>query len=119
LHDFLNYLLFDLFNIRYGQTSSGKTYTLSGTPNDPGIIPLAIQDIFEHIQNTPDREFLLRMSYLEIYNENISDLLKPGNDNLKIHETTSREIFVGNLTEELVGSPEEITQWLAKGEGKI
>jgi centromeric protein E len=53
----------------YGQTSSGKTFTMTGTKEEPGVIPLSIKDIFEIIEKTTDREFLLRVSYLEIYNE--------------------------------------------------
>jgi centromeric protein E len=50
----------------YGQTSSGKTHTMRGTPSEPGIIPLAVNEIFDHIANTQDREFLLRVSYMEV-----------------------------------------------------
>lgn len=64
---------------------------------NPGIIPLAIYDIFDYIAKvdilngvtlikTPNRQFLLRVSYLEIYNEIINDLLAPENVNLKVHE---------------------------------
>lgn len=44
----------------YGQTSSGKTYTMMGTSEEPGIIPLAVEHIFDAIANIPGREFLLR-----------------------------------------------------------
>ena len=71
----------------YGQTSSGKTFTMQGCPQSPGIIPQAVSQIFQKIKNTPGREFLLRISYLEIYNEIIKDLLNKENVNLKIHET--------------------------------
>lgn len=71
----------------YGQTASGKTYTMKGEGKKmPGIIPIAIQEIFNFIKETNNREFLLRVSYLEIYNEIINDLLAPENVNLKIHE---------------------------------
>lgn len=50
----------------YGQTSSGKTHTMKGTASEPGIIPLAVNEIFDHIANTQDREFLLRVSYMEV-----------------------------------------------------
>ncbi|KAG1369928.1 hypothetical protein COCNU_15G002940 [Cocos nucifera] len=53
----------------YGVTSSGKTHTMHGEQKSPGIIPLAVKDVFSIIQETPGREFLLRVSYLEIYNE--------------------------------------------------
>uniref|UniRef100_A0A3B3ZE03 Kinesin motor domain-containing protein n=1 Tax=Periophthalmus magnuspinnatus TaxID=409849 RepID=A0A3B3ZE03_9GOBI len=55
----------------YGQTSSGKTFTMMGCDKTPGVIPLAVEDVFQTIQN----EFLLRVSYMEIYNETVSDLL--------------------------------------------
>ena len=52
----------------YGQTGSGKTYTMTGTPDEPGVIPCAVADVFAMIREDPTREFLLRVSYLEIYN---------------------------------------------------
>lgn len=61
----------------YGQTASGKTFTLSGNEDEPGIIPRAMKDVFGFIKRTPTREYLLRCSYREIYNENIHDLLAP------------------------------------------
>jgi len=97
-----------------------------------------------------DREFLLRVSYMEIYNEAIRDLLQPSHDNLKIHENANvrytrpciegaivgiarlssrlrlplcwprvvqREVFVGNLTEEIVTSPRDVKRLMAVGEG--
>ena len=50
----------------YGQTSSGKTHTMRGTSSEQGIIPLAVADIFRHINSMQDREFLLRVSYMEV-----------------------------------------------------
>jgi len=50
----------------YGQTSSGKTHTMRGTASQPGIVPLAVQDVFDHISITQDREYLLRVSYMEV-----------------------------------------------------
>ncbi len=49
----------------YGQTSSGKTHTMRGTPEEPGITLLAVRDVFGHIASTQEREFLLRVSYME------------------------------------------------------
>ena len=49
----------------YGQTSSGKTHTMRGTDGEPGIIPLAVREIFDRITSMQDREFLLRVSYME------------------------------------------------------
>ncbi|KAG0224244.1 NADH-ubiquinone oxidoreductase chain 1 [Actinomortierella wolfii] len=68
----------------YGQTSSGKTYT--GTEKEPGVTPRAVEEIFKYISENSDREFLLRVSFLEIYNETIRDLLSPEAIDLRIHE---------------------------------
>lgn len=54
----------------YGQTGSGKTYTMMGTAEEIGIIPLAIEHIFDAIANTPAREFLLRFVYIYYYSYN-------------------------------------------------
>ncbi len=47
----------------YGMTGTGKTFSMQGTASSPGVIPLAITDIFSYIRETPSREFLLRVSY--------------------------------------------------------
>jgi centromeric protein E len=60
----------------------------------------------------------LRVSYLEIYNEVITDLLNTENTNLKIHETMDRGIFVGGLTETVVCSWEQVCRFMRSGEGK-
>ncbi|XP_072168995.1 uncharacterized protein [Diadema setosum] len=70
----------------YGQTASGKTYTMQGNNMCPGIIPSTVQEIFDTIENTPDREFLLRVSYLELYNESLTDLLCDEKKQLSIRE---------------------------------
>jgi centromeric protein E len=53
----------------YGQTSSGKTFTMRGTKELPGIIPMSVKDVFNYIEAHPEREFALRVSFMEIYNE--------------------------------------------------
>jgi centromeric protein E len=64
----------------YGQTTSGKTFTMLGTPNSPGILPCALRDIFSLILKEPKPEnFAVYCSYLEIYNENMHDLLTDSN----------------------------------------
>jgi centromeric protein E len=59
----------------YGQTASGKTHTMMGTLEDQGIIRLAVDHIFDAIEQSHDKQFLLRVSYVEIYNEKVTDLL--------------------------------------------
>ncbi|XP_066546446.1 centromere-associated protein E isoform X2 [Amia ocellicauda] len=102
----------------YGQTSSGKTFTMMGNKDSVGVLPLAIQDIFKTISVTSNMEFLLRVSYMEIYNETVTDLLcdslkrKP----LEIREGTNRNVYVADLTEEVVVSAKQVLEWIKKGE---
>ncbi|XP_059517392.1 centromere-associated protein E-like isoform X3 [Myotis daubentonii] len=102
----------------YGQTASGKTFTMMGSGDYLGVIPRAIHDIFHKIEKFPDREFLLRVSYMEIYNETITDLLcdtrkmKP----LIIREDFNRNVYVSDLTEEVVSTSEMALKWIRKGE---
>eukprot|EP00158_Paraphelidium_tribonemae_P008283 Partr_v1_DN28541_c2_g1_i1_m73746 putative Kinesin family len=101
----------------YGQTSSGKTYTMMGAGENPGVIPLAVEDVFDYIAETSEqREFLLRVSYMEIYNETIRDLLAPDNFDLKIHQDKNRGIIVLPLKEEVVSSPDHVMNIIRKGE---
>ncbi|KAG8377453.1 hypothetical protein BUALT_Bualt08G0034600 [Buddleja alternifolia] len=100
----------------YGQTSSGKTFTMNGSENDPGIIQRAVRDIFEKIQKTSDREFLIRVSYMEIYNEDINDLFSVENQKLQIHESLDRGVFVAGLREEIVNSADQVLDLIQLGE---
>ena len=59
----------------YGQTSSGKTHTMMGNKEDPGIIPLAMDQLFSIVEKTQDRNFVIQVSYMEIYNAEVLDLL--------------------------------------------
>ncbi|KAL6443574.1 hypothetical protein ACFW04_001608 [Cataglyphis niger] len=98
----------------YGQTSSGKTYTMMGTLEEPGIIPLAVEYMFDAIANTSGREFLLRVSYLEIYNEKVNDLLSKDSIDLKIHEDINGQVFV-KCKEEVTNCPEKVLSMMNKG----
>ncbi|TKY53239.1 Kinesin-related protein 11 [Spatholobus suberectus] len=99
----------------YGVTSSGKTHTMHGDQRSPGIIPLAVKDAFSIIQETPNREFLLQVSYLEIYNEVVNDLLNPAGQNLRIRED-AQGTFVEGIKEEVVLSPAHALSLIAAGE---
>uniref|UniRef100_A0ACD5WUJ5 Uncharacterized protein n=1 Tax=Avena sativa TaxID=4498 RepID=A0ACD5WUJ5_AVESA len=100
----------------YGQTSSGKTFTMNGSGADPGIIPLAVRDIFDTAAEAADREFLIRVSYMEIYNEEINDLLTLGSEKLPIHESLERGVYVSGLREEIVNNAEQVLELLQLGE---
>ncbi|CAD8134780.1 unnamed protein product [Paramecium octaurelia] len=106
----------------YGQTGTGKTYTMEGFKYnciDPqrGIIPRAIEEIFKHISNGSNESttFMVRVSYLQIYNEVISDLLRSDRQNLHIREDKKRGVFVEGLSEWAVRNPSEIYSLIQKG----
>nr|XP_031863411.1 uncharacterized protein CI109_001287 [Kwoniella shandongensis]KAA5530483.1 hypothetical protein CI109_001287 [Kwoniella shandongensis] len=104
----------------YGQTGSGKSFTMTGTPEELGIIPCAVDGVFDAITADPDRAFLLRVSYIEIYNETLRDLLNfkkgPLRDDEKptIHFVKGK-VYVEPLVEEIVSTPEDVMELLEKG----
>lgn len=110
----------------YGMTGTGKTFSMQGTATNPGVIPLAITDIFSYIRETPTREFLLRVSYLEIYNEKIHDLLNPppanagpnapAQEEIKLREDAKRGVYASPLKEEIVQSPTQLLRVIARGD---
>ncbi|SPQ94817.1 unnamed protein product (mitochondrion) [Plasmodiophora brassicae] len=90
----------------YGQTSAGKTYTCQGNDSEPGIIPLALRDIFRSIEEVPSRQFVLKFSYIEIYNEHVFDLLTGSDDNLSVQEDRER-VTIKGLSEVVLSSEEQ------------
>lgn len=105
----------------YGMTGTGKTFSMQGTASSPGVIPLAITDIFSYIRETPHREFLLRVSYLEIYNERINDLLSASTatgpqEEIKLREDSKRGVYATPLKEEIVQSPTQLLRVIARGD---
>ncbi len=104
----------------YGQTGSGKTWTMRGNDDDPGMMMQCIDDIFEFIEVHPEKEYKLKVSYMEVYNEEINDLLGDGSPlskNLKIiAEDNIRGASIGNLVEVEVSNGEEMMAALKRGE---
>ena len=101
----------------YGQTSSGKTYTMrGGEASEPGVMCLAVQDVFDAVEADISREYLIRCSYMEIYNEEIKDLLCPMSGRLQVHEAVDRGVYVAGLTEEVVSSAGHVMEILDRGE---
>jgi hypothetical protein len=85
----------------YGQTGTGKTFTMEGftyssTDILRGIIPRSIDEIFNYIESlsSSDTKFMVRASYLQIYNEMISDLLKPEKTSLQIREDKKKGVLL-------------------------
>ncbi|KPA79716.1 putative kinesin [Leptomonas pyrrhocoris] len=111
----------------YGQTGTGKTYTMEGFTNEEerGIIPRAVEDVFAYIHEkrsaSADTKFLVRASYMQIYNEVISDLLEAPNpslgtrSSLGVRHTPQRGVYVDGLSEWVVRTPEDVYGLIAKG----
>ena len=99
--------------LAYGQTSSGKTHTMLGEDiedeNERGVIPRLVSGLFDKISQQPeDLEFSMKVSFVEIYNEKIRDLLDPKKNNLKIHENKNLGVYVKDMTESYVGTEDEV-----------
>ncbi|KAJ6736807.1 CENTROMERE PROTEIN E [Salix viminalis] len=80
----------------YGQTSSGKTYTMSG------ITEYSIADIYDYVEKHKEREFTLKFSAMEIYNESVRDLLGTDTTPLRLLDDPERGTVVERLTEESI-----------------
>ena len=103
----------------YGQTSTGKTFTMKGdTKNNEGLIPLSIKEIFNSLNSKDSSitKYIVKVSYSEIYNETVNDLIDSSKKNLEIRESAPKGIFVNNLSEITVTNVEKAMQLLNKGE---
>ncbi|KAK7341752.1 hypothetical protein VNO80_24691 [Phaseolus coccineus] len=119
----------------YGQTGTGKTYTMEGGarkkngefPSDAGVIPRAVKQIFD-ILEAQNAEYSMKVTFLELYNEEITDLLAP-EETLKFVDDKSKKpialmedgkggVFVRGLEEEVVCTANEIYKILEKGSAK-
>ena len=102
----------------YGQTGSGKTHTLMGHPEtNPGIVYLALDDLYNYINKNPTTEVQMEVSFLEIYNEKIHDLLNPKNGaKLEVTEHSALGPMVRGLTSTPVHSAAHALSVLQKGE---
>lgn len=109
----------------YGQTGSGKSYTMMGTPDQPGLIPRTCEDLFERIEaahnETPNISYNVRVSYFEVYNEHVRDLLVPVHPNqpphyLKIRESPTEGPYIKDLTDAPVRNISEIMKYMKTGD---
>ncbi|XP_077284900.1 kinesin-like protein 64D [Arctopsyche grandis] len=108
--------------LAYGQTGTGKTYTMAGISSAPelkGIIPNSFAHIFGHIAKaTGDEKFLVRVTYLEIYNEEVRDLLGSKAHNkqsLEVKERPDIGVFVKDLTGYVVHNADELDKVMQLG----
>ena len=107
----------------YGQTSSGKTHTMYGTQEENGVIGMAVEQLFYAVEETPDRRFLMNVSYMEIYNEMVNDLLSDSKTRpaagLKVRHNDEEGFYVEGLIKETVTSAEEIQRFVILGICKV
>ncbi|XP_078494760.1 kinesin family member 3B [Ciona intestinalis] len=96
----------------YGQTGTGKTFTMEGVRSNPelrGAIPRSFEHIYKHIARTKDQQYLVRASYLEIYQEDIRDLLsKDQSKRLELKERPDTGVYVKDLLSFVTKSVKEI-----------
>jgi kinesin family protein 18/19 len=102
----------------YGATGSGKTYTMLGiNENERGIMPRSVIDLFKMLNKRKNKEFRLSVSYVEIYNEEIRDLL--GNrEELKLHEDPTKGVIIQGVKEIFVDNVDNFFDILYKGNQK-
>ncbi|ODV82440.1 kinesin-domain-containing protein [Suhomyces tanzawaensis NRRL Y-17324] len=114
LHEGFNGTIF-----AYGMTGSGKTFSMRGSEQDPGFISLAVDAIFEKIDSDSiDKEHTIQMTYLEIYNEKIIDLLQPSitQSDLKIRDDPVFGTRIMGITTPTIGSKQQLLQLISKGD---
>ncbi|XP_032682727.1 kinesin-like protein Klp61F [Odontomachus brunneus] len=113
----------------YGQTGTGKTFTMEGVSNDPtlhwqsdtsaGIIPRALSHLFDELRLLEVQEFTVRVSFLELYNEELFDLLSPSDDasKIRLYEDATRKgsVIIHGLEEVTVHNKNEVYKILEKG----
>ncbi|KAL1901026.1 tubulin-dependent ATPase kip3 [Sporothrix stenoceras] len=102
----------------YGATGCGKTHTITGTAQQPGIIFMTMQELFEKINERSDEKVTeLSLSYLEIYNETIRDLLVPGGSKqgLMLREDTNQAVTVAGLTSHHPKDVQEVMDMIVQG----
>lgn len=102
----------------YGATGCGKTHTITGTVQDPGIIFLTMQELFERISDRSEEKTCeISLSYLEIYNETIRDLLVPGGSKggLMLREDANQAVSVAGLSSHHPQNVQEVMDMIVRG----
>uniref|UniRef100_A0A8C6UMI6 Kinesin-like protein n=1 Tax=Neogobius melanostomus TaxID=47308 RepID=A0A8C6UMI6_9GOBI len=98
----------------YGPTGAGKTHTMLGSSEQPGVIPRAVREVCKLVKSKEDGdewEYIIGMSYLEIYNEKVLDLLSPNSQDLPIREDKDKNILIPGLTHTTISSYAEFDKY--------
>ncbi|XP_052752742.1 kinesin-like protein Klp68D isoform X2 [Galleria mellonella] len=101
----------------YGQTGTGKTHTMEGTADDEGVIPRAFRHIWSHIENnaSPDVTHLVACSYVELYLEDVRDLLSKDNKKLTIRGQELNGFYIPEMTSVVCKSAAEMVRVMKAG----
>jgi kinesin family protein 18/19 len=100
----------------YGPTGAGKTYTMLGTAEKPGLMLMTIVDLFCKAEELEDsRVYKIKLSYLEIYNEVLRDLIHPSKEVMDLREDPQKGMVVAGLSEIMPTSPEEVVSAIRLG----
>ena len=100
----------------YGATGAGKTYTMMGEEGEDGVMLLSIQELFDQIEYiSSERDYQLKISYIEVYNENIRDLISPSDKYLDLREDPIKGMTVAGVTEIMTTNTEDIMYLLREG----
>ncbi|KAF0705918.1 hypothetical protein AaE_014325 [Aphanomyces astaci] len=123
-------LVLDLLNgynctvFAYGQTGSGKTHTIYGPkdgvatkPDDQGLIGRLVHDLYDHIRRRQSDQIVFEISgsFIEIYLEQINDLLQPANKNLRVRENTDKGVYVDDLLSVRTPTEESMLKLVERG----
>ncbi|RWR97275.1 hypothetical protein CKAN_02669800 [Cinnamomum micranthum f. kanehirae] len=102
----------------YGQTGTGKTFTMEGTNDQPGIVPRAIQELFRQASQDTSASFTFSMSMLEVYMGSLRDLLSqkpPARIALNIQTGSNGSVEIERLTDVVVADFAQANRWYSKG----
>ena len=99
----------------YGATGSGKTFTMAGNEAAPGVMPRAINDLFVIAKQEDDFQWKFSLTYVEIYNERIKDLLNPSEKDLDVREDPKKGNVVAGAVEVAVSSLQQIMELMERG----
>ncbi len=99
----------------YGATGSGKTFTMLGSETSPGLMPLTLDALFRAAEENESKEYIITLSYIEIYNETIRDLLNPSDSDVLDLREDSKGVKVVGVTEYHAKSAQEVMILLKRG----
>ncbi|VDM73934.1 unnamed protein product, partial [Strongylus vulgaris] len=100
----------------YGQSGAGKTHTLTGSENEDGLVQNTFRALLETISRANERKYMLRISYIEIYNERIRDLLNDSASDLPIYENKDGVAQIEGLKEVVVTEKAQVEELLEKAQ---